>query len=376
MKNRFYTYFFWEFLRYFLIVIFATTAIIWTIQAVNFLDLVTDDGHAFKIYLYYSFLTLPKVIGKLTPFAFLISAILTIVKLEKDNELIILWTSGLNKIHLVNLMFRISLLIMTFQMIMTCLVVPDTLNISRTLLKNSELQFIPSLLKEKKFNDTIRGLTVFVNKKNIDKTFENIFILDEGATLTNISSGSGTTTIFAKKGWVSEDEKYLILVDGNIQKTQDSGNITIIKFEKTSVNLSGLSTKTTSEPKIQETSTIDLIECLNQNNRYKQNCNRTNEYQKDIKIEINKRFGMPVFIPLIAMMICFLLTSRKDKKISEYNKYIYFIFSFAILVVSEITVRYSGISLNYTLIYYLIPISLLPIIYFILLRTFKYENLN
>ena len=122
MKNRFYTYFFSEFLRYFLIVIFATTAIIWTIQAVNFLDLVTDDGHAFRTYLYYSFLTLPKVVGKLIPFAFLISAILTVIKLEKDNELIVLWTSGLNKIHLVNLMFRISLIIMTFQMIMTCFV--------------------------------------------------------------------------------------------------------------------------------------------------------------------------------------------------------------------------------------------------------------
>ncbi len=376
MKNRFYTYFFSEFLRYFLIVIFATTAIIWTIQAVNFLDLVTDDGHAFKVYLYYSFLTLPKVIGKLIPFSFLISAILTIIKLEKDNELIILWTSGLNKIHLVNLMFRISLIIMIFQMIMTCFVVPNTLNTSRSLLKNSKLQFIPSLLKEKKFNDTIRGLTVFVNKKNPDRTFENIFILDEGVSLTNISGGSGTTTIFAKKGWISEDEKNLILTNGNIQKTGDDKNVTIIKFEKTSINLSGLSTKTTSEPKIQETSTIDLIECLDKSNRYKQNCNRTNEYQKDIKIEINKRFGMPVFIPLIAMMICFLLTSRKDKKISEYNKYIYFILSFIILVVSEITVRYSGISLSYTLIYYLIPISLLPLIYLILLRTFKYENLN
>ena len=70
MKKTIYKYFFNEFIRYFLIVVFALTAIIWTIQAVNFLDLVTDDGHAFKIYLFYTFLTLPKVITKVDSFFF------------------------------------------------------------------------------------------------------------------------------------------------------------------------------------------------------------------------------------------------------------------------------------------------------------------
>ena len=65
MKNRIYKYFFHEFIRYFTVVLFALTAIIWTIQAVNFLDLVTDDGHAFKIYFLYSLLTLPKILTKL-----------------------------------------------------------------------------------------------------------------------------------------------------------------------------------------------------------------------------------------------------------------------------------------------------------------------
>ena len=51
MKNRIYKYFFLEFIRNFMIVLFAFAAVIWTIQAVNFLDLVTDDGHAFRVYI-------------------------------------------------------------------------------------------------------------------------------------------------------------------------------------------------------------------------------------------------------------------------------------------------------------------------------------
>ena len=376
MNNRVYKYFFHEFLGYFTLVIFASTAIIWTIQAVNFLDLVTEDGHAFKIYLFYSFLLLPKVVTKLIPFAFLLSLIITIIKLENDNELIVLWTSGLNKIHIVNLVFRISIIIMFFQMIMSCFVNPETLNYSRSLIKNSQLQFIPSLLKEKRFNDTVEKLTVFVNKKNDDDTFENIFIKDEGTTLTNISSGGSGSTIFAKSGYVSPDEKSLVLFEGSIHKKNQKGDTNIIKFEKTIINLSNLTTKTTNVPKIQETSTLNIIRCFEEENRYMHNCNVTDEYQKDLRIEINKRFGMPFYVPLISLIICFLLSSRRDKKISSYNKFIYFIIGFIVLVSAEIAVRYSGYSFKHTAIYYLIPVLMLPLTYVFLLRVFKYENLK
>ena len=177
MKNRIYKYIFHEFIRNFIVTLFAFAAVIWTIQAVNFLDLVTEDGHAFKIYLLYSFLTITKVLTKLIPFTFLIASIITILKLERDNELIVLWTSGLNKIFIVNLIFRISILMMFVQLLMATTINPKTLNISRTLLKNSELQFVPALLKVKQFNDTLKGLTIFVENKKVNGTYENIFFI-------------------------------------------------------------------------------------------------------------------------------------------------------------------------------------------------------
>jgi len=381
MKNRVYKYFFHEFIRYFTVILFALTAIIWTLQAVNFLDLVTQDGHAFKIYLFYSLLTVPKVFTKLIPFTFLLASILTIIKFEKDNELIILWTSGLNKIRIVNLIFYISLIIMFFQLLMSTFITPETLNISRKLLKNSELQFVSSLLKEKQFNDTLKGLTIFVDKKNYDGTYENIFIRDEGKLLTQISSGS--STIFAKSGYVNEDEKSLILFNGNIQRTEPDKSVSIVKFEKTSLNLSGLSTKSISEPKIQETSTMQIIQCLFQSRRSLRNCRNDDgtlgkggNESKDLKIEINKRFGMPIFIPLISLVSCFLLSIKQKTKNFIFHKYIFFFIGFIILICSEITVRYSGISLKHAAIYYLIPLGLLPLVYLYLIRMFKYENLN
>jgi len=168
----------------------------------------------------------------------------------------------------------------------------------------------------------------------------------------------------------------LFLIEGSIHKKSKDGDTSIVKFEKTMINLSNLTTKTTTEPKIQETSTLNIIRCFDEKNKYMHNCNMNEEYQKDLRIEINKRFGMPFYVPLISLIICFLLSSRRDKKISSYNKFIYFIIGLFILITAEITVRYSGYSFKHTAMYYLIPICMFPLTYLLLLRVFKYENLK
>ena len=374
MKKTIYKYIFYEFTRYFTTTLFALSVIVWTVQCVNFLDLVTEDGHAFTIYFLYSLLTLSKVLTKLIPFSFMIATVLTIIKLEKDNELIVLWTSGLNKIFIVNHLVRISLLVMFLQLILTIAVNPTLLNISRTLLKNSQLKFVSSMFIEKQFNDTVEGLTIFIEKKTNDKTYKNVFIRDESTILSSV--GTKSSTIIAKSGYISEDEKNLILLDGYIQKVDKKNHINFIRFEKTSFNLSGISTKSISQPKIQETSTLQILKCVQNKKINILNCNPTEKTMMNLKIEINKRIGMPFFIPLMALICSFLLMSQRDKKIYQYNKYIYFFVGFIILTLAEITVRYSGNSWNYTAIYYLIPAGMVPLFYFALIRKFKYENLS
>ena len=299
---------------------------------------------------------------------------MTILKLEKDNELIILWTSGLNKIFIVNRLFYISLIVMFLQLFLTSTINPTLLNESRTLLKNSTLKFVSSMFKEKQFNDTVEGLTIFIEEKTPNQTYKNIFIRDESAVLSSV--GTVSSSIFAKSGYVSEDKKSLILFNGNIQKLNNDGEINIIKFEKTFFNISEISTKSITEPKMQETPTMQILRCLQNKNVILHNCNPTKKSRMETKIEINKRFGMPFFIPLLALISCFLLESRRDKKMRHINKYIYFFIGFVLLIAAEISVRYSGTSWNHTATYYLIPTGIIPLLYFALIRKFKYENLR
>ena len=47
---------------------------------------------------------------------------------------------------------------MFVQILLTSAINPNLLNLSRTILKNSKLKFVPSLFKERTFNDTVEGL--------------------------------------------------------------------------------------------------------------------------------------------------------------------------------------------------------------------------
>ena len=92
--------------------------------------------------------------------------------------------------------------------------------------------------------------------------------------------------------------------------------------------------------------------------------------------EFNRRFGMPLYIPYVALLSSFLLISRNDSKRKGIYKYFYFGGAFVTLVMAEILVRYSGKSLTYSMLYYLVPIISIPILYLILFRKFYFENLK
>ena len=87
-------------------------------------------------------------------------------------------------------------------------------------------------------------------------------------------------------------------------------------------------------------------------------------------------YGRVTLIPLISLVCAFLLSTRKDKKIYNYNRYIFFFIGVVIIVLAEIIVRYSGYSWTHTAVYYLLPILMLPMFYLILIKKFKYENLS
>ena len=131
LKNKIYQSYFLEIFKTFLTIVIGLSLIALTVRAVNFLELVVDNGYPIFTYFLYSFLNLFGIIPKFIPLAFFISIIIFLVKHIEDSEFIILWTSGIKKIQVVNLVLYSSLSVLIFYIILSAFLTPAALNKSR-----------------------------------------------------------------------------------------------------------------------------------------------------------------------------------------------------------------------------------------------------
>ena len=204
---------------------------------------------------------------------------------------------------------------------------------------------------------------------------ENVFIHDSSNTLKNLTSNKKdnvSTTISAKNGLV--EEKKMILFNGQIiTSKKDNSKNEIIKFEQLNINLENLQTGTITQPKLQETSTLKLLQCMNNSVEENVGYCRTSA-KKEITTVLNRRILLPLYIPIIALLCSFLLIKTKKQKNYFLNKYTIFILSFLILLYAELIVRYTGISKIISILFTFSPIILIPVIYISLLLKLSKES--
>ncbi len=377
LENKIYKYLSIEIFKNFIIILLTFTSIAWTVKAVNFLELMIEDGYSGTIYLKYTLLNIFTIITRFVPLSFLLSLIISITKFERQQELLILWTMGLNKIKIANIFFLISCVLVLFQVALGLVINPLTLNKSRALLRETETKQINSMLRTNSFSDAFKGTTFHIEEKNEKDELINIFIKDSSGSLRTIISEVGDeddTTIFAKKGFIKDNK--LILFDGTIQTLNKKKEIKNIDFKKTKLSINNFATRTITQPKIQETSSLILYQCLINKNSDKvlQNCT-SDKSKKNVTEALSRRLGMPLYIPLISVVASFLLIYKKEKKYNFVKKYLIFGIGFLILILAEILLRYTGFSSLNFILYFLAPLILFIFFYYFLIKNMNSEKL-
>jgi len=299
---------------------------------------------------------------------FFISIFYIILKYEEKNQLLIFWSNGIDKKKFLNIVLKYSLIFLLIQIFLAAVIVPETQNKARSYIRSSNIDFFPSLIKPRKFIDTVEDLTIFINGKDDDGTLRNIVLKD------NLDKNS-SQIIIAKNGKIfqSNDNKLLILNKGKIINISTKGRTTIFNFKKTEFDLNKFSTKTTTFPKIQEISTLKLFNCaqslINKNTTFLnfQNLKCEKSFLKNIKQELLKRVFLPLYLPLMALVACFLVLKSKDSHEYTNFKFKLFFIGIVFLIISEMSIRYAGLNNKNNLIFVLMPI----ILFFLLRQIFN-----
>ena len=374
MKKTIFKNFLRETTIFFLLSCSSVALIVWVIQAVNYLGFVTEDGHGFKVYFLYTLLSLPKIFNEILPFMFFFSVFFTLVKYEDQNQTLIFWSNGIKKSEFLNIIIKYSFLFLLLQFLMNVFLVPFTQDKARSFIRNSNVDFLPSLVKPKKFIDTVEKLTIYVDKKNDVDQFENIVIKD---TYSNIDS----RIIYAKSGYFSQldNQNFLILNDGKILNI-NKGKTTVFNFNKTQLNLSEYSSKTTKYPKLQEVSIFLLFKCIFQSqdqrtniilldkNKFTFQCSNAPKTLNNISQELFSRIFKPLYIPLLAIISSFLLIRSKNSLGYSGFKIKIFVFGVILISCSEIFTKFFSYNLNKSFLLMMTPILLSIVFYTLFIK--------
>ena len=352
-----------DILNFFLVASISITFILWIIQAVNLLDLVSDDGHSLNVYFYYVSLNLPKIFSKTIIFIFFISIFYIINKYNNSNELLVFWNNGIKKIYFINFILKFSLFFLFIQLALNLFIVPKSQDLARVYIKESNIDFLPKLISEKKFINVVKNLTIFVEDYKKTGELKKIYINEK---LENNKS----KIIVAESGKIiREDNSYILkLFNGGITNINRE-KIYKINFSETDYDLSIFSTKTITHPKIQEINSFILFGCLKNYYYYKKFkidiCNTRTV--KSISEELYKRLILPLYTLIIALVGASLIIEPKSKYFIKFHKLNIFLIGVFIIILSQMSIKFI-LSSNYILYAILFLPILLVFIYYLILN--------
>ena len=360
-KNKLGYYFIQEFLKNYLSILFAFGLIIWITQAVRLLDLIGEEGNSIKTYFLYILSIMPKYFSRISLIIFFISFVVTISKFEDHNELRALWFSGLEKKKFVNYLIRSSIILIVILVIVRCFIVPYFSNYSRYLLLSTGVGAIGPLLKQNNFNNPLKKITIYVGKKNQINELEDIILFEDSADIKK--------TIIAKSGAVinENNKNLLVLVEGSIQEERKDKKISILDFDKITLDLSQYNKKAIDYYKFNEILTIELLKKLNV---------KINSQNPNIIGELNDRIIMPLFIPALILLTCSLIITNKEIINNNLLKLLVFTYGITIIIISEILLEFSSKKIFASLLLYTAPLLFLLINWILLNYFLNRENIK
>ena len=368
-----------DIVNFFLLSSFSITFIVWIIQAVNFLDLVSDDGHSLNVYFYYVSLNLPKIFSKTIIFVFFISIFYVVNKYNNSNELIVFWSNGIKKIHFINFILKFSILFLVLQLFLNLLVIPKSQSLGRIYLKESNIDFLPKLISEKKFINVVKNLTIFVEDYKKGDRLKKIYI-------NEIIDKKKSKIIVAESGIIfkKNNNYFLKLFNGGITNINDK-NLFTLNFAETDYDLSNFSTKTITHPKIQELDSFVLINCIKKiflNKNIDKNRILKSKDEKDncegrkistISEELYKRLVLPFYTLIISLIGACLILEPKAKYLMKFHKLNIFLTGTFVIILSQISLKFFLISIDMAYVILFLPIFLVLFFYLFLSMISKFR---
>ena len=264
---------------------------------------------------------------------------------------------------------------MIIQLIFSSIIVPKSQDLARSFLRSSTINFYENFIKPKRFNDTIKKVTIYSERKDIDGNLYNLYLKKE------INQNNFQIT-YAKKGYFKEINNLPVLVLFNGETiTSKNNEITNFSFSKSDFPINNIETNSfVVQQKTQELSSFNLLKCVNFLISSKKNkinpkiINCIERNKNNIFKEIYKRFIIPFYILVLSLTSLFVTILSKENSKYFKLKLITFLIGLFFIIFSETTIRLISDSIIKNFYISLLPFIFIITLYSIFFRQFKTKH--
>jgi lipopolysaccharide export system permease protein len=215
----------------------ASLGIVWIVQALTKVDLVTDTGQSIGSFLYLSLLILPAIVPIVMPFAVLIATAQTLNTMSTDSELAVVHAAGTPKLMIYRPILLVAALAAAITVFFGNFVEPYSRQSARFLVSQARADFVSLLIQEGSFRQVDKGVFMQVSKREAGGQLGGLFIADSRDPALDM-------IYYARKGSVvkRQDTNLLLMTDGEIhRRTLKDGQVSIIRFSSYAFDLSEFS---------------------------------------------------------------------------------------------------------------------------------------
>jgi lipopolysaccharide export system permease protein len=241
-------------------------------------------GTVFQILLY----LIPSFMGFIIPMSTMMAVLLAFLKMSSDNEIIALKAGGVSLYHLMPPVLFFCIMAFFSAVFMTVFGLPWGKNAVKEMLLDLNTSSYGALLKERTFNDSFKGIMIYVNKTDPKtKTLIDVFIEDRNnrGTVVTITAPRGQMINSAEN-----DTFHLQLYDGFINQVQLKEKSSHgIRFKTYDVRLNLSRTREAARGMMKRESEMSYTELRN----YAHTAEKKDERYYSVLLELHKKFSLP-----------------------------------------------------------------------------------
>ncbi|SLN54941.1 putative permease YjgP/YjgQ family protein [Roseovarius gaetbuli] len=194
-------------------------SIFWINKAVRMFDRLIADGQPAWVFLEFTALTLPGVIGVVLPIAAFAAAVYVVNRMSTESELTVMQATGYSPLRLLRPAILFGLIITLMMSLLSHFLIPTSLTQLRMRQHEVSRNISAKLLTEGEFLHPAPGVTLYIRDITPEGELQNVFLSDRRRPENPVTYTSTKAYLVQEDGGVQ-----LVMVDGLAQSLRQPGS--------------------------------------------------------------------------------------------------------------------------------------------------------